>query len=512
MATKIIDGLFLGDLESAHDVDFLVSNKVTHIINCCGRGGNSNNSGRRSRNGGPRNAASGGGYGYNNKPWERIGIKYLVYNWQSSTTFDGSEDNVEMFSSFIDAALGECTSVLIHSRDGASRACAVVAAYLMKRLLWGVEQMLEYLRVKRHDLNPTLPVRRQLFEIQRRMEEQYRDDNRIMRRLTTPNWTNLDNGLELHFQGELPLEIDTIVNTHVNSLQPREVPRPRGGERRIRLTWIDLQQQGNGNNGGQSSSSTGRGRRSGNGRDPRGKGTPVRPPGTSYNESKPGNGWMDTMVQSGGQRNPYVRYDDGGGSGGSGGSGGRGNGNGGQARQPTKYPMCNGLSNGGGATTLRACLKSAATRDHDRVGAAAALAEAAALAAETASKVTPKKIRAPINETTPSNKTESLLLEEGSTSSPARWRTDMVKVSPGDGNGESSNTIQEGTMTNLETTPLVKVDLEETTKVVSGNATTQWGVASSVQDTIEIQPKKLPVSAVEKKKVKIGTKSYFSVD
>ena len=70
----------------------------------------------------------------------------------------------------------------------------------------------------------------------------------------------------------------------------------------------------------------------------------------------------------------------------------------------------------------------------------------------------------------------------------------------------------EGTMTNLETTPLVKVDLKETTKVVSGNATTQWGVASSVQDTIEIQPKKLPVSAVEKKKVKIGTKSYFSVD
>ena len=34
MATKIVDGLFLGDLESAHDVDFLVSNKVTHIINC----------------------------------------------------------------------------------------------------------------------------------------------------------------------------------------------------------------------------------------------------------------------------------------------------------------------------------------------------------------------------------------------------------------------------------------------------------------------------------------------
>ena len=367
MATKIVDGLFLGDLESAHDVDFLVSNKVTHIINCCGRGGNS---GRRSRNGGgggQRSGNTGGGYGYNNKPWERIGIKYLVYNWQSSTTFDGSEDNVDMFSSFIDAALGECTSVLVHSRDGASRACAVVASYLMRRLLWGVEQMLEYLRVKRHDLNPTLPVRRQLFDIQRRMEEKYAKDDRVIRRLSNPSWTHMDQSMNQLFDGHIPLEMNTIVNTHMNSLQPRDVPRRGNGRKNHRLTWIDIRRNGsngNGGNGGNGSQSqTGRGgRRSGGRNDPRGKGsTPVRPPGISYSEMKPGNGWMDTMKQasSNGGSNPYVRYDDGR-------RGAAGNHGGTQQSPMMKYPQSNGLLKGGGKTTLRACLKSAATRDHDR--------------------------------------------------------------------------------------------------------------------------------------------------
>ena len=108
------------------------------------------------------------------------------YHWQSSTTFDGSEANVEKFSAFIDEAPG------VHLAGAlagcASRACSVVAAYLMRKLLWGVEQMLEYMRVKRHDLNPTLPARRQLFDVQRRLEARYAGDERIVTRLTNASW------------------------------------------------------------------------------------------------------------------------------------------------------------------------------------------------------------------------------------------------------------------------------------------------------------------------------------
>lgn len=36
MAVKVTDGLFWGDYLSSQDVDFIMFNKVTHIINCAG--------------------------------------------------------------------------------------------------------------------------------------------------------------------------------------------------------------------------------------------------------------------------------------------------------------------------------------------------------------------------------------------------------------------------------------------------------------------------------------------
>lgn len=37
MAAKLKDGLFLGDHEAAQDLEFIIANKITHIINCAGR-------------------------------------------------------------------------------------------------------------------------------------------------------------------------------------------------------------------------------------------------------------------------------------------------------------------------------------------------------------------------------------------------------------------------------------------------------------------------------------------
>ena len=33
MANKIIDGLFVGDSESSQDIDFLVQNKISSVVN-----------------------------------------------------------------------------------------------------------------------------------------------------------------------------------------------------------------------------------------------------------------------------------------------------------------------------------------------------------------------------------------------------------------------------------------------------------------------------------------------
>lgn len=54
-AIKIKDGLFLGDDYASQDLEFVVTNKVTRIINCCAR--------------------------QLTNQWESIGVAYLSYPW-----------------------------------------------------------------------------------------------------------------------------------------------------------------------------------------------------------------------------------------------------------------------------------------------------------------------------------------------------------------------------------------------------------------------------------------------
>ncbi len=54
-AVKVKDGLFLGDEYSSQDLELVMSNKVTHIINCAGR------------------------QIFNQ--WTGVGIKYLTFYW-----------------------------------------------------------------------------------------------------------------------------------------------------------------------------------------------------------------------------------------------------------------------------------------------------------------------------------------------------------------------------------------------------------------------------------------------
>ena len=59
-AIKIRDGLFLGDQFAAQDLEFVVTNKVTKIINCAGK--------------------------QIPNHWESIGIAYLTFPWFDNET------------------------------------------------------------------------------------------------------------------------------------------------------------------------------------------------------------------------------------------------------------------------------------------------------------------------------------------------------------------------------------------------------------------------------------------
>ena len=57
-AVKVMDGLFLGNEYGAVDLEFILTNKITHFVNCS-----------------PRQISN---------QWESIGLQYFCVNWNDS--------------------------------------------------------------------------------------------------------------------------------------------------------------------------------------------------------------------------------------------------------------------------------------------------------------------------------------------------------------------------------------------------------------------------------------------
>jgi hypothetical protein len=102
-----------GDFETAQDLEFIIANKITRIINCAGRE--------------IANA------------WERSGIRYLTFFWPEAgncVIFDDSNSVLDDLYAFIEEALDIGESVLVHSTDGQSRACFCAGVYFMLKYKW----------------------------------------------------------------------------------------------------------------------------------------------------------------------------------------------------------------------------------------------------------------------------------------------------------------------------------------------------------------------------------------
>ena len=109
-------------------------NKVTHIVNCAGA--------------------------EVRDLFEDSGIQYLTYPWKDSSggvcntvMFDSMDSNIERAVRFIDKGLENGDCVLVHSFFGISRSCALVAAYLMVKYGWKVENALSFLTMAHQDMN-----------------------------------------------------------------------------------------------------------------------------------------------------------------------------------------------------------------------------------------------------------------------------------------------------------------------------------------------------------------------
>ncbi|CAD8057708.1 unnamed protein product [Paramecium primaurelia] len=148
-AIKIKDGLFIGDEYASQDREFIMTNKVTHIINCAGTE-------------------------VQNK-WTLMGAKYLTFNWleqDNEVLFDERSENVNKIFTFIEECFQQGESCLVHSVRGQSRACCVLAAYFMKKYSWTLYKTLEYLNSRRPDLEIRASFFYQLNALENRMTKQ----------------------------------------------------------------------------------------------------------------------------------------------------------------------------------------------------------------------------------------------------------------------------------------------------------------------------------------------------
>lgn len=146
---KVKDGLFIGDRESANDRDLMEDNQVTRVVNCAG-------------------------FSVPNL-WGSLGVLYLTYDWvdkDDQVILDQDDVVINEVFGFIEEAFARAEGALIHSVNGQSRSCCLVAAYLMKKFRWGRQKSMEFLSSRRPDHKLKAGFVRQLSDFELRLAAQ----------------------------------------------------------------------------------------------------------------------------------------------------------------------------------------------------------------------------------------------------------------------------------------------------------------------------------------------------
>lgn len=112
MATEIIPGLWIGDKNSAHNIDFINEKKIRNIINCS------------------KNIKFSQ---YLNKNIEKIRIPV---NDHPNKTYNIDNNHLykhfNTITTFIHKKIQQQSNVLIHCREGVQRSPSIIVAYIMK--------------------------------------------------------------------------------------------------------------------------------------------------------------------------------------------------------------------------------------------------------------------------------------------------------------------------------------------------------------------------------------------
>jgi protein-tyrosine phosphatase len=175
-----------------------MTNKVSHIVNCCGK-----ETGSR---------------------WSNVGIIYLTLNWRDVDAQVVYNSKLQSFSKvidFIDSALQKGSSVLVYSIRGQSRSGCVVLAYLMQKYHWTLDKTLQFLRFRR----PNIKIRSSFLRQLKDFEEELKKETQL-----TNNWID---------SVEIDSEELTLRNTYMNSLKQTIPNSKHEVNKEHRVKWID---------------------------------------------------------------------------------------------------------------------------------------------------------------------------------------------------------------------------------------------------------------------------------
>lgn len=181
-AFKIKDGLFIGDGQSPNQLDFLMANKITTIINC---------------------AAS--EVCVSQQPEHLRVVNFEWLDNDEEVILDPADSNFQSICYFIDDAHSKFEGVLVCSLRGQSRALTVITAYLIKKYRWSLYKTLEYLNSKRSDFEIRANFLKQLLDLEVRLFGKKLKN-------CTKNWE----------EEELDRDGLIVKNTYINSLMGKE--------------------------------------------------------------------------------------------------------------------------------------------------------------------------------------------------------------------------------------------------------------------------------------------------
>jgi len=89
---------------------------------------------------------------------------------ETQLLFDPNDKTANEIFAFIDDAMAQYESVLVHSVRGQSRASCVIATFLMRKYSWSLLKTLEFLNSRRPDLEIRATFIKQLSDYETRLK------------------------------------------------------------------------------------------------------------------------------------------------------------------------------------------------------------------------------------------------------------------------------------------------------------------------------------------------------